>query len=198
MKTRRIILLFHTYDVRQKNYTYFYISYHNRVNTWVKLLFFQGLYLECYDFRSLIYNHENKKNSILLINTNNIRLKNLTRSYISYNNYVTPRWTILFECFLFIVKRPRKIMSNPENAKNDSFELPPIIYAWITRLVFLLDNYERVHFVFVLPLRSLSSMSNSSFLNFWIHSRQLLCLKAASPYVSTSSRCASAADFFKL
>ena len=53
-------------------------------------------------------------------------------------------------------------------------------------------------YTFDLPLRSLSSMSNSPFLNFWNHSRQLLSLKAASPCVSTSNRCASAADFFKL
>ena len=41
-------------------------------------------------------------------------------------------------------------------------------------------------------------MSNSPFLNFWNHSRQFLLLKTASLYVSTSNRCASAADFFKL
>ena len=40
-------------------------------------------------------------------------------------------------------------------------------------------------------------MSNSPFLNFWNHSRQLLSLKAASPHVSTNNQCASAADFFK-
>ena len=53
-------------------------------------------------------------------------------------------------------------------------------------------------YTFGLPKRSLSSMSNSPFLNIWNHSRQLLSLKTASPYVSTSNRCASAADFFKL
>ena len=53
-------------------------------------------------------------------------------------------------------------------------------------------------YTFGLPLRSLPSMSNSPFLNFWNHSRQLLSLKAASPYLSTSNRCASAANFFKL
>ena len=53
-------------------------------------------------------------------------------------------------------------------------------------------------YTFGLPLRSLSSMWNSLFLNFWNHSRQVLSLDAASPYLSTSNRCASAADFFKL
>ena len=43
-------------------------------------------------------------------------------------------------------------------------------------------------YTFGLPLRSLSSMSNSPFLNFWNHSQQLLSLKTASPYVSTSNR----------
>ena len=51
---------------------------------------------------------------------------------------------------------------------------------------------------FGLPLRSLSSMSNSPFLNFWNYSRQLLSLKAASSYASRSNLWASAADFFKL
>ena len=41
-------------------------------------------------------------------------------------------------------------------------------------------------YTFGLPLCSLSSTSNSPFLNFWNHSRQLLSLKAASPYASTS------------
>ena len=40
-------------------------------------------------------------------------------------------------------------------------------------------------------------MSNLPFLNFWNHSRQLLSLKAASPYVSTSNRRASA-RFFRI
>ena len=39
-------------------------------------------------------------------------------------------------------------------------------------------------YTFGLPLCSLSSMSNSPFLKFWNHSRQLPSLKAASPYVS--------------
>ena len=52
-------------------------------------------------------------------------------------------------------------------------------------------------YTFGLPLRSLSSMSNLPFLNLWNHSQQLLSLKAASPYVSTSNRCALAADFFQ-
>jgi len=42
-------------------------------------------------------------------------------------------------------------------------------------------------YTFGLPLRSLSSTSNSPFLNFWNYSRQLLSLKAASPYASTSN-----------
>ena len=50
---------------------------------------------------------------------------------------------------------------------------------------------------FGFPLRSLSSTSNSLFLNFWNYS-QLLSLKAASSYASTSNLWASAADFFKL
>ena len=53
-------------------------------------------------------------------------------------------------------------------------------------------------YIFGLPLRSLSSTSNSPFLNFWNHSRQLLSLKAASPYASTSNLWAAGADFFKL
>ena len=53
-------------------------------------------------------------------------------------------------------------------------------------------------YTFGLPLRYLSSMSNSPFLSFRNHSRQLLSLMAASPYVSTSNRCASAADFLNL
>ena len=60
------------------------------------------------------------------------------------------------------------------------------------------DSNSASSYTFGLPLRSLSSTSNSPFLNFWNHSRQLLSLKAASPYASTSNRCASAADFFKL
>ena len=52
-------------------------------------------------------------------------------------------------------------------------------------------------YTFSLPLRSLSSMSNSPFLNFWNHSGQLFSLKTASPWVSTRIRCASAANFFK-
>ena len=53
-------------------------------------------------------------------------------------------------------------------------------------------------YTFGLPLRYLSSMSNSPFLNFWSHSQKLLSLKAASQYVSTSNRCASDTDLFKL
>ena len=54
-------------------------------------------------------------------------------------------------------------------------------------------------YTFGLPLcYSLSSTSNSPFLNFWNHSRQLLSLKTASPYTFTSNLWASAADFFKL
>ena len=60
------------------------------------------------------------------------------------------------------------------------------------------NNASNSTYTFGLPLRSLSSTSNSPFLNFWNHSRQLLSLKAASPYASTSNLWASAADFFKL
>ena len=42
-------------------------------------------------------------------------------------------------------------------------------------------------YTFSRPLRSLSSMSNSPFLNFWNNSLQFLSFKAASPYVSTQA-----------
>jgi len=51
-------------------------------------------------------------------------------------------------------------------------------------------------YTFGLPLCSLSSTTNSPFLNFWNHDN--LSLKAASRYASTSNLWASAADFFKL
>ena len=53
-------------------------------------------------------------------------------------------------------------------------------------------------YTFGLPLRSLSLTSNSPFLNFWNHSRQLLSFKTAWLYASTTNLWASAADFFKL
>ena len=59
------------------------------------------------------------------------------------------------------------------------------------------SNYAS-SYTFGLPLRSLSSMSNSPFLNFWNPSRQLLSFKAASAYVSTNNRCASAVRFLQI
>ena len=80
--------------------------------------------------------------------------------------------------------------------KNETLCFIPSIVQCIVFLAFginldliMLPIPSHRTYTFGLPLRSLSSMSNSPFLNFWNQSWKLLSLKEASPYVSISNRC---------
>ena len=104
-----------------------------------------------------------------------IDLNNWTKklNFIRYRNKFSPYF---IKNWVFIIKRCEITCSVTPNVRASS----SCVWheSWSNNASNSSSSYT-----FGVPLRSLSSMSNSPFLNFWNHSRQFLSLEAASPYV---------------